>query len=205
MNRQGRASNKFGITNDAPQLKVIINPVPQVKLQSDQLTLLLEEMVGKWKIIDNRTDLSSIGKDPHYSDIRADFNRRLKNMQADPSYSIKNEMEATQAALVPEIPTTGDILLDEMREAEIRSVIRSMNSNERMAIVLTNVEILNAIRNSPVPFSEFPEDLINDSIQRIAEAGKKPQRDRLDDLGEIQKTLDLNFAMAARFIANPSI
>lgn len=204
MNRMGRSTNRFGITDDAPQLKVIVNPVPTIKLQFAQLTQLLEEYQGRRSLIDNRTDLSSIGKDPLYSDLKADFNRRLKNMKADPSYSVAKEITATQAALVPEVPTTGDALLDEMRDREIRDTIRRMNSAERVEVVMNSAEILTALLNSPVPFGDFPVTLIEEQLERIGREGKKSTYERIDDLEEIQKTRDVNWMVAERFIQNPT-
>lgn len=198
-----RIMNKYGITDDAPQLKVLINPVPMIRLQHDQLTKLCEEFQGRFAVIHNDPRSTPIGKMPEYDDLRADMGRRIKNMRADSSYKVQGIDEA-KAALVPAIPTTGNDVVDQMRDAEIRATIRNMDSAQRMATVVNGTpEMINALMDSPVPFPDFSNEFLKDCLERIALEGNEKGRWKLVDLKQIAEQVECNFAAAERYIANP--
>lgn len=203
MTNTNRTTNKYGITDDCAPCKIMSNPAPAIKLQHDQLTKLCEEYQAKRAIIDNRVDLSALGKMPMYDDLKADMNRRLKNMRANPDFKVPGIDEA-KAALVPAVPSTGNDVVDHLRDAEIRATIRHMDSATRMAAVVKGTpEMINSLLDSPVPFAEFSNEFLNDCLQRIALEGNEKGRWKLVDLQQIAEQIEANFSAAEKYISNP--
>ena len=203
METSNRNINKFGLVDDAANLRIMINPVPMVARQFAMLTKLCVEF--QFKFTENREDdmISQKARDIKLDSLKVDFFRRLGNLRSDPAYHVQGVTEA-RAALVPKIPSSGSDVVDQMRDAEIRTTIRNMDSAQRMATVVKgSPEMINALLDSPVPFAEFSNDFLNECMERAALEGNANGRARLLDLQEIEETLAVNFTAAERYIANP--
>ncbi len=198
----GRAVSRFGIVNDAPSLKILPNPVKMIQTQHDQLNSLLSEYRDRYAVIHNDPRSTPIGKMPEFDDLRADMNRRIKNMRANSAFIVTGLQEA-EAALLPDIKTSDDPILDEMRNSETRAVIRSLDAAAQVQAVVTGTpELINAIMESPVKFPHLSEEFLLDCLNRIDMEQNKEIREKIIDLESISATVELNFQQAARFITN---
>ena len=199
-----RSTNVYGITDQPASMKTFDGIVSSVKNQHDRLTAILKSYQDECDAVAGNNSLTEIGKLPLRTDLKIKYQAVLNKLRLDPEYKVAGEDEL-RAKIVPKVTTSGDATLDFLRDQEIRSVIRSVDSGTRMSAIISsnNPDVITAVMRSPIAIDGIDLVGLQHQLERIGADQNQNAVDRLEDFSKIREQLEANFFMAEKFLKTP--